>query len=366
VTAQRPGGKKRKVIQLLSLCRLAGGVNNGRGPSFQECFVAGGQSLDHVGPTDNNLFNLGMQTLLESGRFAILRVPGDRSSKPRSTVFGPLSRPLPDRKSMSRTPETTDITGHLVFLGTGTSVGVPMIGCGCDVCNSQDPKNNRTRCSVILGLPEGTLLIDTPPDLRSQLLREQLGLVHAVLFTHEHADHLFGLDDLRIFQFYLNGAVPLYCEPTVEQRILQSYDYAFAPARSSHAGATPKLSIQTIGTDPLTLLGTRITPIRLHHGTFMVLGFRIGNVAYCTDVNEIPEESWPRLEGLDVLILGALRNRPHPTHFSVQQAIEVHQRLRPKRTLLTHLSHELDHEATNAELPAGVQLAYDGLKVPLT
>lgn len=259
------------------------------------------------------------------------------------------------------------LAGHLVLLGTGTSVGVPMIGCSCSTCQSNDPRNNRTRCGVIIGLPEGNLLIDTPPDLRLQLLRERVRVVHATLFTHEHVDHVYGLDDLRLFPFYLGHAVPLYCEEVVEARIRRAFDYAFdATPRSTHAGALPQIEFRRISTSPFDLLGARVTPIRLRHGSFDVLGFRFGNVAYCTDTNGIPEESWPLLEGLDVLILDALRPRPHATHFGIDEALEVVQRVRPKQTYFTHVSHELEYVATNARLPANVQLAYDGLRIPLS
>ena len=217
-----------------------------------------------------------------------------------------------------------------------------------------------------MGLPEGNLLIDTPPDLRTQLLREGIGIVHAVLFTHSHADHLFGLDDLRLFPFYLGHAVPIYCDETTDARIRKSYDYAFSDKTPTHAGATPKLELRRIATDPFEALGSRIIPIPLAHGRWDVLGFRFGNVAYCTDVNAIPDESWPLLEGLDVLVLDALRPRPHVTHFSLQEAIEVAGRIGAKQTYFTHMSHELDHEATNVNLPPNIRLAYDGLRVALT
>jgi phosphoribosyl 1,2-cyclic phosphate phosphodiesterase len=262
---------------------------------------------------------------------------------------------------------TTDIRGQMIVLGTGTSVGVPMIGCGCDVCRSTNPRNRRTRCSVILGLPEGNLLIDTSPDLRQQMLREQIGIVHAVLYTHEHADHIFGLDDLRLMQFHLGGPVPLYCEPAVEARIRKSYDYAFQPARELHRGAVPQLAFRSIGLEPFEVLGARVTPIRLKHGKrFDVLGFRIGNVAYCTDANAIPQESMERLGGLDVLLLDALRPSGHATHFSLEEAIQVSHELAPRQTYFTHMSHELEQEATNAKLPPAMELAYDGLRIALT
>jgi phosphoribosyl 1,2-cyclic phosphate phosphodiesterase len=262
---------------------------------------------------------------------------------------------------------TTDIRGELILLGTGTSVGVPSIGCPCSVCTSDDPHDKRTRCAALVGLPEGNLLIDTPPDLRQQLLRERVGIVHAVLYTHEHADHVFGLDDLRLFPFYLGHAVPLYCEELVEQRIRKSFDYAFADMEHTHAGAAPQLEFHRIGLDPFDVLGARITPLRLMHGPrFDVLGFRIGNVAYCTDTNGISPESMALLEGLDVLILDALRMRPHVTHFSLDEAIEVARKLQPKRTILTHMSHDLGHAKTNAWLPAGIELGYDGMRIKLT
>jgi phosphoribosyl 1,2-cyclic phosphate phosphodiesterase len=255
----------------------------------------------------------------------------------------------------------------MILLGTGTSVGVPAIGCGCAVCTNTNPRNQRTRCAAVLGLERGNLLIDTPPDLRLQLLRERIGIIHAVIYTHDHVDHLYGLDDLRLFPFYLNGPMPLYCEPFVEHRIRRAFDYAFSDHEPTHVGAAPHLELHSIDTEPFTVLGERIVPIRLLHGPrFRVLGFRIGNIAYCTDTNEIPAESWPLLEGLDVLILDALRNRPHATHFSLDEAIETAQKVRPRRTLFTHISHELEYEATNAALPPSMELAYDGQRIPLT
>lgn len=268
---------------------------------------------------------------------------------------------------MHPTPLTTDISGQLLFLGTGTSVGVPALGCGCSTCQSTNPKNNRTRCALVLGLPGGNLLIDTPPDLRTQLLREKIGIVHAVLFTHEHADHLFGLDDLRLFPFYLGRPVPLYCEQHVEARIRKSFDYAFQHKPNLHPGAVPQLEFVTITTEPFRVLGADVTPLRLLHGpNFEVLGFRFGNVAYCTDTNAIPPASMALLEDLDVLILDALRPRPHTTHLSLGEAIDIARQLRPRRTLFTHMSHEIEYAAVTAELPPGIELAYDGLRVPLT
>lgn len=254
-------------------------------------------------------------------------------------------------------------TRTLIFLGTGTSVGVPMLGCDCEVCRSPNPRNQRYRCSVLIQAPQGNLLIDTTPELRLQLLREQIKLVHAVLFTHYHADHLFGLDDVRLFPRHLGGPMPLYCTDEVEEKIRLAFAYAFDPViEQLNNFATPKLIFERIGVDPFTVLGERVVPIPLLHGAYNVLGFRIGDMAYCTDVSHIPDESWPRLEGLRVLILDALRPRPHPSHFGLDQSLAVIERLKPMRAYLTHMNHELEHEATNRRLPPNVELAYDGLR----
>ena len=261
--------------------------------------------------------------------------------------------------------DSSDSPRELVLLGTGTSHGVPIIGCHCPVCTSTDPRNNRTRTGVAVKTPQGTFLIDTSPELRIQLLRERIDLVQAVVYTHSHADHLFGLDDLRLFGYRLKHAVPLYCEEVVEKQIRAAYGYAFAPIDPElHYGAVPQLELRRIGLAPFELLGERIQPIRLMHGKLPVLGFRIGNVAFCTDVSFIPDESWPLLEGLDVLILDALRDEPHATHFGIPQALAVVERVRPKQTYLTHVSHYLEYTETNARLPAGVQLSHDGLVIP--
>jgi phosphoribosyl 1,2-cyclic phosphate phosphodiesterase len=248
------------------------------------------------------------------------------------------------------------------FLGTGTSAGVPMIGCACEVCTSADSRNQRYRCAVLIGTPRGNLLIDTPPELRLQLIRAGVGIVHAVLYTHFHADHLFGLDDVRPIPLRLGGPVPLYCTDEVEGVIRQAFAYAFPVGEIPSYGYIPQLTFRRITEEPFEVLGETVTPIPLEHAHFKVFGFRIGNVAYCTDVSAIPERSWPLLEGLDVLVLDALRFKPHPAHFSLDQALEVIARVRPRRALLTHMSHDIEHESINRQLPTGVELAYDGLR----
>ncbi len=238
-----------------------------------------------------------------------------------------------------------------------------MIGCECAVCTSTDPHNHRYRCSVLIGTPAGNILIDTTPELRLQLLREKVRVVHAVLYTHYHADHMFGLDDLRPIPKYLNGPVPLYCTAEVERKIRSSFAYAFAgDGVLSAASYLPNLTIERISETPFQVLGQKVIPIPLVHAHFEVLGFRLDDVAYCTDVNEIPRESWPLLEGVRILVLDALRFRPHPAHFSLSEALDVIERLQPERAYLTHISHEMEHEATNRQLPDNVALAYDGLK----
>lgn len=268
---------------------------------------------------------------------------------------------------MKKSVRTIKFPGEMILLGTGTSVGVPSLGCSCSVCTGGDPKNHRTRCSAILGLPEGNLLLDTSPDMRQQLLREGIGIVHAVAYTHEHADHIFGMDDLRLFQFYLGHPVPIFCEPFVEERLRKSFDYAFSSVKPTHAGAAPSLEFHSISLEPFQTLGAEVIPLRLQHGPrFQVLGFRVGNVAYCTDCNEVPVESQEKLQGLDVLVLDGLRHRPHVTHFTVEQAVAMAESLGAKKTYLTHCSCDLDYSETNAALPDGIELAYDGLRIPLT
>jgi phosphoribosyl 1,2-cyclic phosphate phosphodiesterase len=248
------------------------------------------------------------------------------------------------------------------FLGTGTSVGVPMIGCDCAVCTSDDPRNHRHRSGVLVTTPAGRFLIDTSPELRLQLLRVRVPFVHAVVYTHYHADHIFGLDDVRRFAHHLSGPLPLYCTVETEAVIRQAFSYAFAPeVEGAPPGMIPSLTFRRVGTEPFEVAGETVTPIPLTHGRFTCNGYRIGGVAFCTDTSEIPEASWPLLEGLDVLILDCLRRKPHPAHLSLGQALDVIERVRPGRALLTHLSHEFDHEQLRHELPAHVEPAYDGL-----
>lgn len=252
----------------------------------------------------------------------------------------------------------------LIVLGSGGSVGVPVIGCDCPVCTSPDPKNARTRPSVLLQTPAGNILIDTSPELRLQFVREKIAVAHAVLYTHYHVDHLFGLDDVRVFPRRLGHAVPIYCNDEVEEVIRTAFSYAFhAPAVSDPAFVLPKLEFRRVTDEPLEILGLPVTPIPLVHGRFHVYGYRVGDLAYCTDVSEIPARSWPLLQGLDTLILDAVRpGESLPSHFGLDAALDVVAKLKPKRTYLTHLSHSMD--PAKLTLPPGVELAWDGLRVP--
>ena len=256
--------------------------------------------------------------------------------------------------------------GEIVMLGSGTSHGVPMVGCRCPICLSDDPRNQRTRSSILVQTPQGTMIVDTTPEMRIQLVRERIDLVHAALFTHAHADHIFGLDDLRQFGFLLDRDIPLYCEEIVEQQLRQAYSYAFAPPLDpQRRGAIPRFELRRLSLEAFEMFGVRVQPIRLLHGRLPVLGFRFNQIAYCTDVSEIPEESWPLFEDLDVLILDALRYREHPTHFNLAQALAVVEKVRPRQTYFTHICHDFDHATVSRELPEGVALGYDGLRIPL-
>jgi len=246
---------------------------------------------------------------------------------------------------------------QVVVLGSGTSHGVPMIACDCPVCTSSDPRDKRTRPSILIRAGGAGLLVDTSPELRLQCLANDVRRVDAVLFTHHHIDHVAGLDDLRRFNWLQEGEIPCYGMADTLARLRQMFAYVFS--ESDYPSAIPRLSLHTI-TGPFEAAGVPVTPIPLLHGPTAVLGFRVGRFAYCTDVSEIPTDSWPLLRDVDVLILDALRRRPHPTHFNLEQAVDHASRIGAERTYFTHIAHELMHEATNRELPDGMALAHDG------
>lgn len=254
---------------------------------------------------------------------------------------------------------------QVLFLGTGTSHGVPVIGCDCEVCRSTDPRDARLRPSIYLELDDGTrVLVDTTPDLRQQALRHDLRRIDVVLYTHSHADHILGLDEVRRYNHMARAPLPLYGDAATLADIRRVFSYVF-DARAQKGGGVPDLRLSTI-VGPFCLGPTEIRPLTVLHGGRPVLGYRIGGFAYLTDCNEIPDETMAELEGLEVLVLDALRRKRHPTHFSLDEAVAVVERLRPSRALFTHCCHDLGHARTCASLPEGISLAYDGLRLVCT
>lgn len=251
----------------------------------------------------------------------------------------------------------------VIIMGSGTSLGVPVIGCDCEVCASSDPRNKRTRASICVQTSSGkNILVDTATELRLQAVRNRISSVEMILFTHYHADHIHGLDDVRVFNWKSQGSIPCYGdEPTVE-RLRRVFFYAFDHDYSW--GAIPHVMLAPMPAE-LAVEEVRITPVKLLHGQAEILGFRFNDAAYLTDCSGIPAESMERLKGLKLLIIDALRYRPHPTHFNLEGALETIERIKPERALLTHLSHEFDHEKTESELPPNVRLSYDGQVVEL-
>lgn len=253
--------------------------------------------------------------------------------------------------------------GRVTFLGTGTSHGVPIVGCCCEVCTSSDPRDTRWRPSIFVELAAGeNLLVDTSPDLRAQALRFGVRRIDAVLYTHPHADHLLGLDDLRRFNALQGGPISCYGGEFTLQELRRVFAYAFDPLQQG--GGVPQLRLFTLGAG--ACFGrAAVTPVPVMHGRLPIYGYRVGSFAYVTDCSEIPDGSWPLLEGVRTLAIDALRDRPHPTHLTVEQALQVVARLRPERALLTHVCHDLGHAKTSARLPPGVEVAYDGLTIEI-
>jgi phosphoribosyl 1,2-cyclic phosphate phosphodiesterase len=247
---------------------------------------------------------------------------------------------------------------RITMLGSGTSSGVPVIGCDCEVCSSPAAENKRFRAGLMIEFDGRVVLVDTPTDLRQQALRFALKRVDAILFTHAHADHIFGLDDVRIFNFRQRQRIPCFGSATTLAALRRTFAYVFEPGEEG--GGKPRLDLVDFGA-ALDLFGRRVLAVPVLHGTLPVNGYRIGSFAYVTDCSHIPEESFALLEGLDVLVLGALRYREHPTHFSIAQAVAVARRIGAGRTYFTHLAHDVDHHHPQVELPATVGFGYDGL-----
>jgi phosphoribosyl 1,2-cyclic phosphate phosphodiesterase len=253
----------------------------------------------------------------------------------------------------------------ITFLGTGTSHGVPMIGCDCETCRSPDPRDRRLRPSVYIETPAGgALLVDAGPDLRVQALAHDIRRVDAILFTHGHADHILGIDDVRRFNTILRRPMPCYADPTTVGEIRTMFGYAFDPA-TPKGGGLPQLELRPVD-GAFRIGGDEIVPVPVLHGTRPILGFRIGALAYLTDCSRIPDASWPLLQDLDVVVLDALRERPHSTHFSIAEAVEAAGRIGARRTYFTHMCHDVRHAPTCARLPDRITLAHDGLVVEVS
>src|SRR5581483_10218453 len=254
---------------------------------------------------------------------------------------------------------------RLTFLGTGTSFGVPQIGCGCAVCRSTDPRDKRTRSGAVVRTETAAILIDTPPELRLQLVTAGLSQVDAVLYTHEHADHIAGIDDLRMFSVRRREALTLYGPPETLERLRSSFRYIFDDSVRPYEGTSkPSLELRPLEPGrPVVVAGVEVLPLAFQHGHLRVFGYRFGHLAYITDVKEIPESVRRCLRGLKVLALNALWWRPHPTHLSIPEAIETARALGAERTYLVHLTHETGHAELAARLPPGIEPAYDGLTV---
>lgn len=260
-------------------------------------------------------------------------------------------------------------SNRLLFLGTGTSTGVPVIGCRCHVCTSADPHDKRSRVSALLktrssqNAPWDYTLLDTSIDLRQQLASAGAPLVTSVVYTHAHVDHFFGLDEMRVVQYRVDRPIDIFCSDEVRERLLAVYAHLFDPYVQQGGGI---LSVKVHPATARFSTGAMdLVTLPVLHGTQQVQGYRWGSLAYITDCSCIPESTWPLLEGLDTLVLDALRKRRHATHFSLDEALDVVARLQPRQTYFIHMTHDLLHEETNAELPAGVALAYDGLEIEL-
>ncbi len=250
---------------------------------------------------------------------------------------------------------------HITVLGSGTSAGVPTVGCSCAVCASADPRDNRLRPSILIRYDGHVVLVDTTPDFRAQALRAHIERIDAILYTHSHADHILGLDDVRPYNYRQRQAIPIYGTEETLQVIRRVFQYAFDPGPNE--STVPRLNLQRLNGEPFELFGLEFVPVPLLHGRSTVYGFRFGSAAYLTDHSDIPEASKAKLQGLDVLFLDALRHRPHPTHSTVERSLEWVRELKPHRAFFTHICHDLPHEQTEGTLPEHVHLAYDGLEI---
>jgi len=250
----------------------------------------------------------------------------------------------------------------VTILGTGTSTGVPMIGCQCDVCTSPNPKNRRLRTSAHIETGNARIQIDCSPDFRQQALTYGINRIDALFITHSHSDHVAGLDDLRIYNFLQGEPVKLYSAPHVLDEIRTRFDYCFNPTQIG--GGVPQLDLIPVQ-EPFDFMGIAVTPLPVMHGRLPILGYRFDDFTYVTDASMISDETMEKMMGTKVLILNALRLNPHSTHFSLSEALEVSRRIKPERTFFVHIAHQMEHWATNRTLPPEARLAYDGLVIEL-
>lgn len=256
------------------------------------------------------------------------------------------------------------MNAEIIILGSGTSMGVPTLGCKCAVCTSPDPRNTRSRPSVAVQWQNGAVVIDTGQDFRRQALREGIQHIDAVLYTHAHADHILGMDDLRPLSFKHPDGLPLYADEATSAALHRIFEYTLSPSAKYPTRARVHLRPLN-GHEAIEVEGLRFQRVPILHGDLTVGGYRFGSAAYLTDMNAIPESSLPLLEDIDILIIDALRWQYHPSHNNVDQAVAWIDRIRPRRAFLTHIAHELEHSETEAKLPDHVRLAYDGLRIPI-
>ena len=246
------------------------------------------------------------------------------------------------------------------IIGTGTSQGVPVIACSCQVCQSTDPNDKRLRAAALIDVDGVSIVIDAGPDFRQQMLREKVKNIDAILITHEHRDHIAGLDDVRAFNFMNQKPVDIYAEARVQEAIKSDFAYSFADKKYP---GSPQINLHELTLDPFEIKGVKIIPIRVFHYKLPVYGFRIGDFSYITDANYISEEEMEKLHGTKYLVINALRKRSHISHYSLSESLEIIKELSPKRAYITHISHQMGlHHDVNEELPQGISLAYDGLR----
>lgn len=250
----------------------------------------------------------------------------------------------------------------ITVLGTGTSSGVPLIGCQCDTCTSSDPRDKRLRCSIHIQSEKTSIVIDTSADFRQQMLSNNINRLDAIFYTHHHFDHISGFDDIRAYNYLQNMELPIYASKETMEHLKRAFPYSFEIPEQI-GGGVPLIKSNYIEDKSINFQDIEMIPLELFHGKLKVLGFRIGDFAYCTDTNYIPERTQAKLQNLDYLIIDALRYEPHPTHYNVEQALEMIEIINPKQAYFTHISHHIKHSDLENKLPSNVKIAFDGMKI---